>query len=112
MSASLQLKPILIVLVLIRDVYPDGLNMFNHCESSQCFGTECGLIYDRPQNGVDSMRRTRAAYHYAIRDVKRNEHAIVCERIADTVLDDEGRNFWADFRRIRSRQVIAGSWME
>ena len=52
---------------------------------------DCG----RPRLGAvaDSMRRTRAAYRYAIRNVKRNEDAIVRERLADAVLDNEARNF-------------------
>jgi len=46
-----------------------------------------------------------AAYHYTIRDVKRNEDAIVRERIADTVLDNERHNFLAEIKRIRSNKA-------
>ena len=37
--------------------------------------------------------------------MKRNEDAIVRERIADAVLDNEGRNFWAEIKRIRSSKA-------
>ena len=33
--------------------------------------------------GVDCMRRTRAAYHYAFRKVKRDGERLINERIAD-----------------------------
>ena len=46
------------------------------------------LDCDRPNTGLvaDIMRRTRAAYHYSIRNVKRNEHAIIRQRFAASVL--------------------------
>jgi len=36
----------------------------------------------------DVMRRTRAAYHRAVRYVKRNENFIVNERFASALLDN------------------------
>jgi hypothetical protein len=55
---------------------------------------------DRPRSGAvaDCMRRTRAAYHYAIRQVKRDEDNIVRERIAAALVDDPGRNLWAEIK--------------
>ena len=44
---------------------------------------------------ADSMRRTRAAYHYAIRQVKKDEESIIQERVASALLCDGGRNFWS-----------------
>ena len=43
---------------------------------------------DRPKTGAvaDSMRRTRAAYHYAIRQVKKDEESIIRERVASALL--------------------------
>ena len=40
---------------------------------------------ERPHNGAvaDVMRRTRAAYHYAIRQARRDEDSIVRERLAE-----------------------------
>jgi hypothetical protein len=62
---------------------------------------------DRPRSGAvaDCMRRTRAAYHYAIRQVKRDEDNIVRERIAAALLDDPGRNFWAEIKSIRNNKA-------
>ena len=50
---------------------------------------------DRPKTGAvaDSMRRTRAAHHYAIRQVKKDEDSIVRERVASALLNDGDRNF-------------------
>jgi hypothetical protein len=50
------------------------------------------------------MRRTRAAYHYAIRRLKKDEEHITRERVADTILSDDGRNFWAEVKRMRSQK--------
>ena len=47
------------------------------------------------------MRRTRAAYHYAIRRVKKDEDSIIRERVADAFLNDDNRNFWSEIKRIR-----------
>ena len=45
---------------------------------------DCG----RPRTGVvsESMRRTRAAYHYALRRIRKDEEDIVRERTADAML--------------------------
>jgi len=51
------------------------------------------------------MRRTRAAYHYAIRRLKKDEESIIRERIADAMLNDEGRNFWLEVKRLRSQKT-------
>ena len=62
------------------------------------------LDCDRPRSGAfaDSMRRTRVAYHYAIRKVKRNEEHIVSERVADALLHNNVRYFWSEIKRMRS----------
>jgi hypothetical protein len=51
---------------------------------------------DRPKTGAvaDAMRRSRAAYHYIIRKIKKGEENIVRERIATAVLYDNTRDFW------------------
>jgi len=50
------------------------------------------------------MRRTRAAYHYGIRQLKKDENLIVRERVAEAILSDGGRNFWSEIKRIRSHR--------
>ena len=64
---------------------------------------------DRPKTGAvaDSMRRTRAACHHAIRQVKKDEESIIRERVASALLCDGGRNFWSKIKRIRSKKVSA-----
>jgi hypothetical protein len=68
------------------------------------FWHQLWLDYDCPKTGAiaDSMRRTRAAYHYAIRRVKKYENCIVRERIADTFLQNDERNFWSEIKCTRS----------
>ena len=58
---------------------------------------DCG----RPKNGpvADCMRRTRAAYHYAIRCVRKQEESIVRDRIAHSLLDNSRRDFWAEVKK-------------
>jgi hypothetical protein len=60
---------------------------------------DCG----RPRNGIvaDCMRRTGASYHYAIRQVKKDEESIVRERIANALIDDPSSSFWAEIKKIR-----------
>jgi hypothetical protein len=57
---------------------------------------------DRPRLGIvaDCMRRTGAAYHQAIRQVKRHDESIVRQRVANSFLDNDGRDFLADGKRI------------
>jgi len=52
---------------------------------------ECG----RPHAGsvADCMRRSRAAYHYAIQRIRKSEAEIVRDRIAESMLNNESRNF-------------------
>ena len=61
------------------------------------------LECDRPKTGVvaDIMRRTRAAYHDAIRRIKQNADAIINERFAEAVINNKSRDLWAEVKRIR-----------
>jgi len=60
---------------------------------------ECG----RPRSGVvaDCMRRTRSAYHYAIRYIRRNEKVITREKFAKSIVDNCHRDFWSEVRKIK-----------
>ena len=64
---------------------------------------DCG----RPKVGAvaESMRRTRAAYHYAIRRIRKNEDSIISERIADAMLHNNTRDFWSEIKRIRTSKL-------
>ena len=52
---------------------------------------DCG----EPRVGVvaDIMRRTRAAYHYAIRKIRKSENEIASERFAATIMQNQNRRF-------------------
>jgi len=50
--------------------------------------------------------RLHAAYHYAIRRVKRNTENIISEIVADAMLQSNARNFSSDVRRIRSSKSV------
>lgn len=64
---------------------------------------ECG----RPRTGhvADCMRRTRAAYHYALRSVKRRRDEITQERFATALLHNNSRNFWSEVKKIRANRM-------
>ena len=51
------------------------------------------------------MRRTRAAYHYSIRQVRKDEDRIVRDRFSEALLNDPNRNFWQEVRKIRNNKV-------
>jgi len=53
---------------------------------------------------ADSMRRIRAAYHYAIRNVQHNEDSIISEKVAQAMLKNNARDFWSEAKRIRSHR--------
>lgn len=69
---------------------------------------------DRPRTGVvaDIMRRTRAAYHYAIRSVKRNEHAIIRQRFAESVLNGKNRDLWLEVKKINGIKSAPASTID
>jgi hypothetical protein len=64
---------------------------------------DCG----RPRSSVvaDCMLHTRAAYHCAIRQTRKNEDSIVRERIAEAMLEDPTMNFWAEIKKIRNNKA-------
>ena len=45
---------------------------------------------------------TRAAYHYAIRHVRKNESDIVKQRFADASKVNRSRDFWTEVQRMKS----------
>ena len=63
---------------------------------------ECG----RPKTGsvADCMRRTRAAYHGALRKVRKEHDGIICDRFANGLLNNDSRNFWKEVKRIRTKK--------
>ena len=58
------------------------------------------------------MRRTRAAYHYAVRRIKRNENDVVRQRFADAVLTDNKRNFWAEAKKLANQRHAGANMID
>ena len=58
------------------------------------------------------MRRSRAAYHYAIRRIRKNEAAIVRDRIAESMLNNKSRTFWSDIKHIRSHSASSSKTVD
>jgi hypothetical protein len=60
---------------------------------------------DRPNPGAvaDSMRHTQAAYHYAIRQIRKDEKPIIREQVTPALLNDGGCNFESEIKCIRSK---------
>ena len=56
--------------------------------------------YGRPRDGLiaDIMRRTRAEYHYAVCNVKRNNSDIIKQRFASFA-----RYFWHELKKVNGR---------
>ena len=56
-----------------------------------------------PNNGVvaDIRRRTRAAYHYAIRYAKKQSEVIQANALADHLLNKRANDFWNEIKRIK-----------
>ena len=72
-------------------------------KSKSLFWYDIWLTCGKPQTEAvaDSMRRFRAAYHYAIRKVHRNEQTIVHERFAEVILANHNRDLSTEFKRIK-----------
>ena len=56
---------------------------------------------------MDCIRRTRASYHYANRQVRKDVNAIIRGRISDVLVNDSSRNFWVEIKKIRYNKVGA-----
>ena len=59
---------------------------------------ECG----RPHVGSvsDCMRRSKASYHYSMRQVKKDENAIIKQQVLESFIRNPRRDFWAEFKKI------------
>ncbi len=62
---------------------------------------DCGS----PRNAAvaDVMRRARAQYHKVVKQVKRDQNIIQRDNMAHALLDDKGRSFWSEMRKINSK---------
>jgi len=51
------------------------------------------------------MRKTRAKYQYAVRQVRRKEAEIVNRRFASALTENKKRDFWHEAKRIRNSKI-------
>jgi hypothetical protein len=58
---------------------------------------------------ADIMRRTRAAYHYAVRHVKHNMKDIARRRFVECMLCNSDRDFWAETKRMVGKRTVTAS---
>ena len=73
------------------------------------YGTIYGSnVVGRPHVGIVAsiMRRTRAAYHYAVRFIKNNKLDIIKERFANDMLENRGRDFWFEAKNFFDSYVL------
>mgnify|MGYP006353052157 FL=1 len=49
------------------------------------------------------MRRTRAAYHYAVRYTKNNSSDIIKRRFASAIVENRNRDFWRELKKVNGR---------
>jgi len=63
---------------------------------------DCG----KPHSGIvaDIMRRSRARYHAAVRQIRRQQADIVNDRIAAALAENSNRNFWDEIKCIRQNK--------
>jgi len=68
---------------------------------------DCG----RPRDGAvaDVMQRTRAAYHYAIRQTRQEENTIIRDRVAASLLEDGQCYFGQEIKRIRGNKAVSST---
>ena len=68
--------------------------------------SDCG----KPHNGVvaDIMRKSRARYHAAIRQVRKDNVEIVNNRTATALSLNKNRDFWSEIKRIRHNRSVVG----
>ena len=49
------------------------------------------------------MRRIRAAYHYAVRNIKNNSSDIIKQRFASAIVENRNRDFWRESKKVNGR---------
>jgi hypothetical protein len=114
--ACQQLKLVCLTLAVVtrvRNIYLGGLIELNRFVENLSSGMGSGWICGRPRIGivVDCMRQTRVNYHYGVRQVKRDED-IVRDRLANALIDDPNRNFWAEVKKMRGKKACTSKTVD
>ena len=58
------------------------------------------------------MRSTRAAYHRAVRHIKKNQEDIINEKFAHALMDNNNRDFWKEVKHIRSNHSTSVNFVD
>jgi len=61
----------------------------------------------RPRSGTvaECMRRTRAMYHYAVRNAKKKGERLV-QQLAESMLSNNKGDFWREIKKIRNNKSV------
>ena len=61
------------------------------------------LSCQRPNKGIvfEIRRKTRAKYHKIVKDLKKNDSIHRCEKMAEAILCNSTRDFWAEAKRFK-----------
>ena len=70
---------------------------------------DCGRPRDGNLAGI--MRRTRAAYHAAVKRVKRDEKDITRKRFAESLASHNTRDFWSEIKKITGSKKGCLTWL-
>lgn len=82
---------------------PGWKELVDPAKSKSLFWHNIWLECGKPKTGIvaDIMRKTRALYHYAIRNAKRNEQQIINDNFANAIIGNKNRDFWSEIKRMR-----------
>lgn len=84
------------------------LTGWNYCvqplRNKSLFWHHTWVDCSRPRFGyvADIMRSTRAAYHWAVQHIKRNQNDITGEKFANALTENHKCDFWRESKCIRS----------
>ena len=58
------------------------------------------------------MKETRMKYHYGIRNIKSNEEDIKKQKFAETLCDNNSRQFWLEVKKIRNKNTLSSQCID
>ena len=67
-----------------------------------------------PREGVLSniRRSTRAKYHYSLRYVRRNEEAVIANKMASSLLGNNNVKFWKNVKKLKGVKNVVPSMVD
>ena len=123
---SIQLLHDQIILALLRssEVIPEtgtksknipGWNDYiKHLKLTASFWRNLWRDNSSPLTGQihDIMKETRRKDHYGIRNVKSNEEDIKKQKFAETLCDNNSRQFWFEVKKIRNKNTLSSQCID